>query len=170
MKKAVGRVVARLTAGVSVAMLHCYAGKESSIVLPSMSATAATAVRRSATARSAARRGMATTTATGSGTSATTETRASATATAVARSRASATTVGAAIAVIRTAVRARSNDRLPHVELRTRRSAVAPGLWTVAAACGTRTAGRAVGTAGRCVRTAVLRATHGWACGRPTAG
>jgi hypothetical protein len=43
-KKAVGRVVARLTAGVSVAMLRCYAEKESSVVLPSMSAATATTV------------------------------------------------------------------------------------------------------------------------------
>jgi hypothetical protein len=173
-KKAVGRVVARLTAGVSVAMLRCYAGKQSSVVLPSMSAaataatavrrpaTAATAVRRPATVRSATRRRMPTTTATGSGTSTTTVTRASAAT--VTRSRASAAAVSATIAAVRrTTVRARGNDRLPHVERRTRRSAVAPAFWAIAAACWTRTARRSV-------RTAVLCASHRWASGWFTAG
>ena len=77
-------------------------------------------------------------------------------------SRASATAVAATIAAVsrhrRTTVRARSNDRLPHVERRTRRSAVATALRTIAAACWTRTAGRSV-------RTAVLCASHGRASG-----
>ena len=105
-------------------MLRCYAGIESSAVSPSMSA--ASARRRSTTVRrpaatvwgSAARRRMAAaaSTVTGSGVPAT----------AVTRGRTSAATaIAAAIAAVRaaatittSAIRARSNDGLPHVEWR----------------------------------------------------
>src|SRR5260370_9632680 len=94
--------------------------------------------------------------------------RASATAATTTVTRASATAVAATIAVVRrTTVRARSNDRLPHIERRTRRSAVATALWTIATACRTRTGGRSVRAAGRSVR---ICTTHGWASGGLTPG
>jgi len=135
-------------------MMPCYAGKQSSVFLPSMSAATAATVRPSAAVRGPApvRRPAAV-----------------AARCRMTRGRTPAAAVAATIAAIRagtvrsSAVRARRDDGLSHIKGRPRVSAVAAALGSVTTALWTRTARRSV-------RTAVLCTSHGWPSGRLTAG
>jgi len=150
-------------------LLPCYAGKRSSAISVSPSMSAASAMRSATAVRATAA------TVGGSTSTVTARRRMAAT---IAGSRASAVTRGRTSAAVSTsAVRTRSDDRLPHVEWRTRGPTVAArtvAASTVAPAFWARTASGTVGAAlfgttrRRAARRTARRTSHRAAAGRFT--